>query len=166
MDAEAIIEQFGLKPHPEGGFYSETYRCDETIPSHLLSRRYRGDRNLGSAILYLLTTDTFSAMHRLITDEIFHFYYGDPVDILVLFPEGNGETVTLGTDLAGGHSPQVVVSGGCWQGLSLASGGRFALMGTTMAPAFDFDDFELGDRYGLMREYPDFAPLIERLTRA
>ena len=165
MDAGAIIEKYGLKPHPEGGFYRETYRRNGTIPRDALSSGYGGDRNIGSAILYLLTDDTFSAMHRLIGDEVFHFYYGDPVEMLILSPRGNGGTIMLGSDIDKGHCPQIVVPGGCWQGLSLTPGGRFALMGTTMAPAFDFEDFEIGDRCRLMREYPAYATKIERLTR-
>ena len=112
----------------------------------------------------LITADSFSTLHRLKTDEIFHFYLGDPVLMLKLHPDGSGETITLGNNLAEGHQPQCVVTGGTWQGMKLLDGGRFALMGTTMAPAFDFRDFEKGKRITLIEKYPGYAQLIESLT--
>jgi len=162
-----IIKTLGLKPHPcEGGFYVETYRSEETVAEEYLPERYSGTRSYGTAIYYLLTPETFSELHRLPTDEIFHFYLGDPVTQLRLRPDGSHETVTLGTDLSGGERPQAVVPGGTWQGSCLKPGGRFALLGATLAPSFDFADYEAGDRKRLIEEYPLETDLITRLTRS
>ena len=167
MDANYIIERLGLMPVPEeGGYYRETYRSAEKIPHGALPAHYTAERDFSSAIYYLITADSFSALHRLKTDEIFHFYLGDPVLMLKLHPDGRGETITLGNDLAEGHQPQCIVTGGTWQGMKLLDGGRFALMGTTMAPAFDFRDFEKGKRSVLIEKYPGYAQLIESLTIA
>lgn len=164
-----IIEQLGLQPHPEGGYFRETYRSDELLPpaggqSDPLGR-YEGVRCLGTAILYLLTPGNFSAMHRLASDEVFHFYGGDPVTMLQLPPGEDGRTVTLGPDIAGGQEVQVVVPRGVWQGSMLNAGGRYALLGTTVCPGFEFADFELGDAEDLCWQYPPHADLIRRLTR-
>jgi predicted cupin superfamily sugar epimerase len=128
------------------------------------TRNYSRTRSAGTAIYYLLTPDTFSALHRLSTDEIFHFYLGDPVEMLHLLPDGSGRVVLLGNDLYVGDRPQIVVPGGTWQGSRLVSGGRFALMGTTMAPGFDFEDYEHGDGNALTERYPAFAEHIARLV--
>jgi len=150
----------------EGGFYAETYRCSERIGEAHLPAGYVGDRSLGSAILYLLTPDTFSALHRLKSDEIFHFYLGDPVTILQLHPDGSGEVITLGRDILNGQRVQVTVPAGSWQGCLLNPGGTFALMGTTVAPGFESADFEIANREHLLRQYPDKKALIARLTQA
>ena len=157
-DAEQIISRLRLKPHPEeGGYYIETYRSEETIQS--------GQRNISTAIYYLLTPGAFSEMHKLCFDEIFHFYLGDPVEILQLYPDGTGEVVTLGTDLASGMRPQVIVRKDIWQGSRLKEGGSFALLGTTVAPGFDFRDYEPGERVTLVRDYPGYKEMITQLTR-
>lgn len=167
MNAEMLIEKLGLAPLPgEGGYYRETYRSRETIPQRVLPKRYGCDKHIATAIYCLLTADTFSALHRLPTDEIFHFYLGDPVTMLQLFPDGSGCTITLGNDILAGHSPQWVVSGGVWQGAFLERGGEFALLGTTMAPGFDFVDFELGKRSELLDTYQEYAELISHLAVA
>lgn len=166
MDAQRIIEQLNLKPLPlEGGYFRETYRSEERIDAAALPPRYAGERSRCTAIYYLLTPDCFSALHRVKSDEIFHFYAGDPVRMLQLHPEGRGETLTLGGDLDAGHRPQVIVSRGVWQGCRLAPGGRVALMGTTVAPGFDYDDFELASRPSLFKQFPRFENEIRQLTR-
>jgi len=165
MDAEQIIRQLGLKLHPgEGGFFRETYRSADTLAHQALGNRYPSDRSLSTAIYYLLTPENFSAIHRLRSDEIFHFYLGDPVTMLLLYPDGRGETRTLGQDVEAGHLLQALVPHSVWQGLYLKEGGRFALLGTTLAPGFDPEDFELGERNTLVHRYPKFSSLIERLT--
>ncbi len=165
MNADILIEKLGLQPLPgEGGFYIETYRCLEKIPRSVLPGRYNGDRYIGTAMFYLLTQNTFSALHRLSTDEIFHFYLGDPVTMLQLMPEGTGRTITLGSDILAGQLVQCVVPRDVWQGSFLNPGGRFALLGTTMAPGFDFSDLELGKRKDLIAQYRHHADLIRRLT--
>jgi len=165
MTAEEIIALLKLKPHPkEGGFYSETYRAGETIPANVLPTRYSGQRAFGTCIYYLLTASTFSAMHRLQSDEIFHFYLGDPVEMLQLLPDGTGKTVILGSDLRSGMQPQVIVPRGVWQGSRLVAGGKFALLGCTVAPGFDFADYEHGRRSELIASYPEFRERIVALT--
>jgi predicted cupin superfamily sugar epimerase len=113
----------------------------------------------------MLTPDTFSEMHRLKSDEIFHFYLGDPVEMLHLKPDGEGEVVTIGADLTAAMRPQIVVPRDVWQGSRLAPGGRFALLGCSVAPGFDYADFETGNRADLSKKYPPYADLIAPLTR-
>lgn len=154
---EAIVETLGLRPHPiEGGYFRETYRAAaemESAPGVL--------RTVGTAIYYLLTPGTFSALHRLPGDEIFHHYLGDPVEMLLLRPDGSSDLLTLGSDLSAGR-PQRVVPGGVWQGARLAPGGEFALLGTTMAPGFDYRDYEAGTST-LLDDYPERREQITRL---
>lgn len=165
MDADSIIRHLGLIPHPgEGGYFRETYRSRTVFRREAPGNDYGADRSICTAIYYLLTPDSFSVMHRLRTDEIFHFYLGDPVELLRLAPDGSGEVIVLGNDLTTGHLPQALVPSGCWQGLSLAPGGRVALLGTTVAPGFEFEDFELGERENLRARYPEFSGRIERLS--
>ena len=163
--AEELIALLGLQPHPkEGGFFRETYRAAETIAPGALPERYASARSHSTAIYYLLTPATFSALHRLASDEVFHFYAGDPVRMLQLFPDGQGRTITLGPDVAGGQQPQVVVPRGVWQGSLLEPGGAYALLGCTVAPGFDYADYEAGLREDLLSRYSAFADMIRRLT--
>jgi uncharacterized protein len=164
MNPQSIIKQLALQPHPEGGFYRETYRCDESLAADALPPRYGKNRSLSTCIYYLLTPGNFSMLHRLRSDEIFHFYLGDPVTMLQLHPDGRGQTIALGQDIAAGQQLQVVVPKNLWQGMFLNDGGAFALLGTTVAPGFDFDDFEVAPRADLIRQYPAHTALIERLT--
>jgi predicted cupin superfamily sugar epimerase len=165
MTAEDVIRLLRLTPHPaEGGFFRETYRSDLEIPRASLPAAYRGPRSASTAIYYLLTPSTFSAMHRLTGDEVFHYYLGDPAEMLQLHPDGAARRVLLGTDLARGMAPQAVVPGGVWQGMRLAAGGAFALLGTTVAPGFSYDDFELAGRDTLLREFPEQRDMILALT--
>ena len=167
LTADRIMELLDLRPLPEeGGHYAETHRAGP-LPPDALPAHYAGPRPRKTAIYYLLTTETFSALHRLPGDEIFHFYLGDPVEQLQLFPDGTGRVVRIGTDLLAGERPQVHVPGGVWQGARLVPGGRhgYALLGTTMAPGFDVADYEGGRRDELVAAYPGFRELIEILTR-
>lgn len=161
-----IIGLLKLSEHPrEGGYFAETYRSMERVPKDVLPPAYSNERSLSTAIYYMLTPDTFSRLHRLKGDEIFHFYRGDPVEMLQLFPDSGGRLIKIGSDLAAGFRPQVLVPKNVWQGSRLIPGGRFALMGTTMAPGFDYADYEEGDRERLMALFPDFKQLIILLTR-
>jgi predicted cupin superfamily sugar epimerase len=163
MNAQALITRLGLEPLPgEGGFYRETYRSPERIAAAALPARYNADKSLGTAIYYLLTPDAFSALHRLRTDEIYHFYLGDPVTMLQLHPDGTSRTLVLGPDLRAGQELQCAVPRGVWHGTHLNRGGEFALLGTTMAPGFDFEDRELGNRDDLSRLYPEQQEPIRR----
>lgn len=167
LTTEQVIELLRLEPLPvEGGYYCQTYRADETLDAAVLPERYGGSRAYGGAIYYLLHGDSFSALHCLLTDEIYHFYLGRPVEMLLLYPDGHDEIVRLGTDLAAGERVQVVVPRGVWQGSRLVDGADgFALLGTTMAPAYEQADFELGDRAALIEGYPQRTDLIRALTR-
>jgi uncharacterized protein len=157
MTAEDVIEHLRLQPLPiEGGYFRETYRCSEQIGLDTVSR------SLCTAIYYLLTPATISALHRLPFDEVYHFYLGDPVRMLQLWPDGTSRKLILGTDLRAGHTPQFVVPGGVWQGSMLVEGGKFALLGTTMASGFDFADYVEGKRE--VAGWPESGHLIRRLT--
>jgi predicted cupin superfamily sugar epimerase len=149
----------------EGGYYAESYRADETIASSALPGRYDGPRAHGTAIYYLLEPDTFSALHRLRSDEVYHFYLGSPLEMLLLWPEGKSQVLLLGPDIATGMQVQVVVPRGVWQGSRLLPGGDYALLGTTMAPGFDPADYEGGSREELVGAYPRERERILGLTR-
>lgn len=165
MMEEKIIRLFRMKAlGKEGGFYVETYRSKEKVSGDAFAGRFRGQRSLSTAILYLLTADTVSKMHRLIGDEIYHFYFGDAVTMLQLYPDGSSRLVTLGHDIDGGQLLQAVVPQGAWMGCFLKDGGKFALMGTTVSPGFEFEDFELADREQLLKRYPSQRGLILKLT--
>lgn len=161
MNAQEIIRHLGLEPHPEeGGFYRETYRSERPFRP---GAPFDGERSVGTAIYFLLTPDTFSEMHRLPGDEVFHFYLGDPVEMLLLFPDGTSDTRILTSDLTRGL-PQVVVPGGVWQGSRLVPGGAFALLGTTMGPGFEFEDYERGSP-DLVTFHPERRDQILSLLR-
>ena len=166
LTADQIKKLLHLNPLPiEGGFFAEVYRSDIVLPKSALPGTYSGDRSLSTAIYYLLTPNTFSALHKLRGDEMFHFYLGDPVEMLLLKPDGTGEGVVLGQDIASGMRLQHVVPGGTWQGSRLVPGGKYALLGTTMAPGFDVQDYEPASRDYLRARYAKYAALISILTR-
>jgi uncharacterized protein len=166
MTADQIVDMLGMSPLPgEGGFYIESYRSSDRLAQQVLPPRYSGDRSMGTAIYYLLTPETFSALHKLPTDEIFHFYLGDPLEMLRLSPDGSGELILIGNDILLGQRPQVVVPRDTWQGSRLVPGGQFALLGVTMAPGFDFADYVHGVRAQLQDAYPEYRALIGALTR-
>lgn len=163
--AEAIIRLLDLQPHPEGGFYRETYRSSERLAHSALAQRYSGDRSISTAIYFLLTRESFSAMHKLASDEIFHFYMGGTVEMLLLKPGGGSQTVRIGPNIEQAEQLQLVVPRRWWQGSRLVGDEEFALLGCTVAPGFDFADFEEGNRAALQTAYPEAADMISRLTR-
>ncbi len=163
-----LIKRYQLEELPvEGGIFFRGYLSTESIPVEHLPERYKHDHPFGTAIYYLLTDDpdSFSAMHVLPTDEVYHFYLGDPVEMLQLFPDGTSQVVVLGQDLLHGQEVQVVAPAGVWQGSHLKPGGAFALLGTTMAPGYIDEDFVLGQRAELSEAYPEKKELIRTLTR-
>lgn len=167
MTADEIKKLLNLAPHPcEGGSFVQTWRSEEVIPHSALPERYPADRSAGTCIYYLLEPTTFSEMHRLASDEIFHFYYGDPVEMLQLLPDGSARTVILGNNLSRGQQPQLVVPKYVWQGSRLLPGGKVALFGCTVCPGFDYADYETGHRDPLSSNYPQSIDLIEVLTRS
>ena len=161
MTADEIKELLHLKPHPvEGGSFRRTYTSSGTVDLP------RGVRPLGTAIYYLLEPETFSEIHLLDSDEIFHFYLGDPVEMLQLHPDGRSETYFLGPDLAAGQHVQLVVPAGVWQGTRLVGDGKVALLGCTVTPGFDFADYRSGSCAELAENWPDQAERIKALTKS
>jgi predicted cupin superfamily sugar epimerase len=161
MTTDEIKALLNLQPHPvEGGSYRRTYTS--TLPVELL----RGSRPAGTAIYYLLEPGTFSEMHVLDSDEIFHFYLGDPVEMLQLYEDGSSALITLGSDLAAGHHVQLVVPAGVWQGTHLIGDGKVALLGCTVTPGFDFADYRGGSYAELAEKWPEQAETIRKLTRS
>lgn len=169
MNRDDIIRALDLKPLPgEGGFYKETYRGSSSLPAcSLLMQDIAGNRNIGTAIYYLVDELNFSALHKLRADEVFHFYGGSPVEMLQIFPDGSAKTFVLGPNVLQGQHVQILVPAGVWQGLRLLkpSSGDWALMGTTMAIGFDFADFEIGERVKLVAAFPKHGDLIAKFTR-
>jgi hypothetical protein len=167
MSAAVLKKMLGLEPHPrEGGWFRQTWKAEETIPREALpGERYSGARSAGTAIYYLLEPDNFSEMHKLASDEVFHFYLGDSVEMLQLWPDGSGRRVVLGRDVANGELLQTVVPQGVWQGSRLVSGGRFALLGCTVSPGFDYADYESGAREELVRGWAAWEEMVVGLTR-
>jgi uncharacterized protein len=167
MTAEDVKRVLDLQPHPrEGGWYVRTYEASEQVNAAAFTDgRYAGARRTGTAIYYLLEPDTFSEMHRLRSDEVFHFYAGDAVEMLQLRTGEAGRFVAIGSDLLHGQRPQVVVERGVWQGSRLMQGGQWALLGCTVSPGFEFEDYDFGLREGLCAEWPEFAKVITALTR-
>jgi uncharacterized protein len=167
-EAARWVARLGLAPHPEGGWFRETYRAADTIRADALPASFGGARNASTAVYFLITRDVFSALHRIRSDELWHFYAGDPVTMTLLDADGRGAltTVRLGCDPAGDALPQVVVPAGAWFGAEVPPPGAFALVGCTVEPGFDFADFELAARGALVARYPQHRAAIERLTRA
>jgi len=166
--AEQVIEWLQLEPLPvEGGYFRQFYRSSEWIPPASFPGRFSQPKAIATSIYYLRTShpDSFSAMHRLLVDEIHHFYLGDPVEMLLLYPDGQGQVVRMGPDLRQGHMLHVVVPRGVWQGGRVIVGGRWALTGATCAPGFDETDYEGADPALLIESYPEFADRIASLTR-
>lgn len=161
---QLLVTQFQLLPHPEGGFYKETYRSAELINEHALPDRFAGNRHFSTAIYFLLEQGNFSAFHRIQSDELWHFYAGDPLQVHILTPEGSYTKIQLGNK---GDEPcfQAMVPAGSWFASETAPGGSYSFVGCTVAPGFDFADFELAGAAALMAIYPDHAELIGRLCR-
>lgn len=167
--ARELIARLQMGKIPvEGAWFKVTYGSADQLPAAALPARYGAPRVAGTAIYALVTREDFSALHRLKTDEIWHFYAGDPIELLLLYPDGRGAVVILGADLAGGQHPQYTVPAGVWMGARpLRTGAEaYALFGCTMAPGFDDADFEPGYRDELERLYPQQRALIRELTRA
>lgn len=157
------IEHLQLQPHPEGGYYKETYRSSEQIASKGLPARFNGNRSASTAIYFLLTHEDRSLFHRIKSDEVWHFHYGDPLDIYVLSQRGVVK-YTLGSNPEHGEAMQIVVPANHWFGAKVHRGGAYTLMSCTVAPGFDFQDFELADRGQLLLEFPADGDIIEELT--
>ena len=165
-DAEHWIAALGLQPHPEGGFFRETWRAPEGVAHDGLPHRFPGSRSLGTAIIYLLRAGDHSRFHRLRADEVWHLYDGGPLHLHVLEPGAGDRRLALGRDVGRGESPQCVVPHGAWFGAEPAEGTTFTLAGCTVTPGFEYEDFELGERAALLAAFPAHHALVERLTAA
>lgn len=159
---DAIIRKLGLEPHPERGYYRQTYRAS----SEVQSQRPGGSRAASTAIYFLVTAnEPATFLHRLVSDEIFHLYDGGPLEILRLFADGRWDVAVLGMNLDDGERPQIVIPAGTWFGTELRAGASHCLVGCTVAPGFDFADFELAQGPELEGRYPEAADRIRRLSR-
>lgn len=164
-DAQYWIDKLQLKPHPEGGFFRQTYCADLIIGRSALPNRFAGPRSASTAIYFLLAGEQFSALHRLAADEVWHFYAGTALVVHMIDPHGIHTVMKLGQNAESGEQFQCVVPAGCWFGSSLETADGYALVGCTVAPGFDFGDFEMADRSSLVVLYPQHRELIARLTR-
>jgi len=163
--ADDIISILGLKHlELEGGHYNESYRSPVILKGKYIDDTSVDERSACTAIYYLLSGRMVSKLHNLRYDEIYHLYIGGPVKMLLLFPNGDGEILTLGNNLISGERPQIVVPAGVWQGIWIEEKRTFALLGTTMAPGFDPSDRIMGKRKELISLYPQFDVIIKRLT--
>ena len=162
-DIEKIIGTLGLAPHEEGGWFRQTYASEGSVPGTALPA-HGGDRSFATSILFLLSSDQFSAFHRIASDEVWYHHEGDPVDIHVIGTGGALECRRLGPASVG-LDPQVAVEAGSWFASAVAPGGRWALTGCAVAPGFDYEDFELADRKTLTEEFPRYAETIAAFTR-
>jgi uncharacterized protein len=160
-----IVSALFLSPHPEGGYFRETYRSEGLIAPDSVPEGFTGARNFSTCIYYLLTPDSFSAFHQVRQDEIWHFYEGTSLTLHLIHAAGDYSAIILGRDLTQGEVPQFVVPGGTWFAAEVNDKDGFVLAGCTVAPGFDFDDFRLGSRAELSGLFPGQAALIRRLTR-
>jgi predicted cupin superfamily sugar epimerase len=156
-EVENLIQKLGLEPHPEGGFFKETYRSEEMIMTA------HGERHLSTAIYFLLTKNNFSAFHRIRSDETWHFHEGDPLVIHEIKPNGEYLAHRLG-HIEKGAIPQLTIQSNSWFASELDEGGSYGLVSCTVSPGFDFRDFELADKT-LLQEWPEYTALLDRLIR-
>ncbi|MFD1293808.1 cupin domain-containing protein [Lutibacter holmesii] len=161
---EKIIDTLNLQPHPEGGYFAETYRSAGEIKQACLDTSYQGKRNFSTCIYFLLTSNKFSAFHRIKQDEIWHFYDGAPIKLYVISEKGNLSTQLIGRDFDKGEVPQYVVPGGSWFAAEVLTDNNYSLVGCTVSPGFSFDDFELKSRENLISLFPHLKNVITKLT--
>ena len=166
LSIEDLINTLDLKPHPEGGYYKETYRSVDQIPNDVLSNAFNSDRAVSTCIYFLLTSKNFSAFHRINQDEIWHHYYGAAIKIHMITEDGEYSSVVIGKDFHNAEIPQYVVKAKTWFAAEIPTNENFALVGCTVAPGFDFEDFQLPSREFLTELFPKHQAIIERLTNS
>jgi len=160
-----LIQQFNLQPHPEGGWFKQTYKSDEEIVVDALPKRFTESRVFSTAIYFLLEQGNYSAFHRIKSDECWHFYMGDPLLIYIINQSGELEIISLGNDFEKGHAFQYVVPANCWFASRPAPRGEYCFVGCTVSPGFEFTDFELAEVNALIRMYPQHKEIISELCR-
>lgn len=163
--AKYYIDKLKLEKHPEGGYFNEIYRSGEIFTASVLPKRYNGDRVFSTSIYFLLEGRDISAFHKLQSDEIWHFYDGSAIKIYIITPERKLEERVLGNDLNNNESLQIAINKNSWFGAELADRSSYSLIGCTVSPGFDFQDFEIGKRERLLEEFPEFSTTILRLTK-
>ena len=164
--AQKYIEKLQLKPHPEGGYYKEIYRAGEMILVEQLPKRYKSSRSFSTSIYFLLEGNQVSNFHRLKSDEQWHFYDGSTIVLYVIDERGNLNKILLGRNIEKGELPQSIIKHNSWFAAELLDKTSFALIGCTVAPGFEFNDFELGKRDELVEMFPQYKELIIRLTKS
>lgn len=164
MTAQEIINKFDLTKHPEGGYFKETYRSKGTITNENLDSHFIGGRNFSTGIYFLLTSDSFSAFHKINQDEMWHFYIGTTLKLHMIAPNGDYSYVLIGNDILNDEVPQFVVPAQYWFAVEVVQEDSFAFTGCTVAPGFDFNDFVLPERTELIKIFPQHSEIITRLT--
>ena len=164
QEAKKYIDQLNLQPHPEGGYYKEEYRSKGIIAPDSDETVYPAGRNYSTAIYYMLEGTDTSSFHRIRSDETWHFYAGSSATIHIIHPDSLYEARYLGSDIEKGQAFQITIPGRSWFGVSVDNTSSFTLAGCTVAPGFDFDDFEMGDPYKLKQAFPEHAAIIEQLS--
>ncbi len=159
------VEKLNLQPHPEGGFFKEVYRSEGTIPATALPNNFGGSRNFATSIYFMLTAGNFSAFHRIKSDETWHFYTGESITVSVIHNDGKLEEIHLGDNPDNGEVFQATVPANAWFASALRKDEGYSLVGCTVAPGFDFQDFEMADRERLSAEFPQHQSVIQKLTR-
>ena len=162
---EELIDKLQLEKHPEGGYFKETYRSEILLPDSALPSEFTSGRNASTCIYFMLTSDEFSAFHKVNQDEAWHFYLGETITLHMISPEGEYSQVSIGNDFGQNETPQFVVPAQHWFAAEIKTEDSFALVGCTVAPGFDFDDFELAEQQELQQIFLQHKEIIQRLTR-
>lgn len=165
MTVDTLVKELELLPHPEGGYYKETYRSEGKITQVCLSPDFKGDRNMATGIYFLIEKGNFSALHKIKSDETWHFYYGDALEVIEINEQGKLTITQIGSHLLKGETFQYTVKANTWFGSRVSGNGNFSLVGCTVYPGFDFNDFELAKRQDLTKLFPQHSQLISELTR-
>ena len=165
MTAKDFISHFQMLPHPEGGYYKETFRSNGLIHKSALPENFSGDRSFSTAIYFLMEKGNFSAFHRIKSDECWHFYAGQTLDVLIIQQNGDLEIIKLGSNIVKGETFQYVVPANCWFASRPADDGDFSFVGCTVAPGFDFVDFELAHAEIISKQFPQHKNIIASLCR-
>ncbi len=165
MTVDTLVKELNLLPHPEGGYYKETYRSEGIITQTCLTSDFSGDRNMATGIYFLIEKGNFSALHKIKSDETWHFYYGDTLEVIEIDEQGKLTITQIGSNLQEGETFQYTVKANTWFGSRVNSNGNFSLVGCTVYPGFDFNDFELAQQQDLIQLFPQHRQLIIELTR-
>ena len=159
-----LIEKLNLKAHPEGGFFKETYRCNESVKKENLPSRFSGDRAHCTSIYFLLTSDNYSALHKISSDEMWHHYEGGTLEIFSIDENGKLTIHLLGKNIENNEEPQIVIKAGEWFGAKVKDKDTYTLAGCTVSPGFDFEDFTMADKNELLEKFPQHKDVIEKLS--